>query len=157
MAEERSHWLMKSEPEVYSIDDLQRDGTTPWDSIRNYEARNFMRDRMGIGDRILFYHSNATPPAIVGVMEVASGAYPDPTQFDPAHPYHDPKSRLDSPTWMLVDVQFERKFTRPVTRDALAADGLLSQMTLFKRNRLSITPVTREEYLRVLDLAGERE
>lgn len=148
------YWLMKSEPDVYGIDDLQRDGKEPWDSIRNYEARNFMRDQMKIGDLALFYHSNVKPPAVVGLMEIASEPYPDPTQFDPKNDYFDADSSKENPRWQLVDVAFRAKFENPVTRDDLAKDPLLKDMQLFKRNRLSITPVTREEFYRVLDLAG---
>lgn len=154
-ADGRGYWLMKSEPDVYGIDDLMRDGREPWNGIRNYEARNFMRDRMKPGDLAFFYHSNAQPPLIAGIMEIASAPYPDPLQFDASSAYHDPASRPDAPTWVLVDVAFRHRFDRPVTREALAADPMLSQMAIFKRNRLSITPVTPEEFIRVLDLAGE--
>ena len=98
------HWLMKSEPYVYSYDDLVKDGRTLWDGVRNYQARNFMRDTMEVGDQVLFYHSNVKPPGVAGICEVASEPYPDPTQFDPASKYHDPKSDPDNPRWMLVDV-----------------------------------------------------
>lgn len=151
---EKRFWLMKSEPDVYGIEDLQRDGKEPWDSIRNYEARNFMRDQMKVGDLAFFYHSNVKPPAIVGLMEIVSEAYPDPTQFDPKNAYFDPDSSIDQPRWHLVDVAFRAKFDNPITRDDLAEDPLLREMHLFKRNRLSITPVTQEEFLRILDLAG---
>ena len=96
------YWLMKSEPDVYSFDDLLKDGRTMWDSIRNYQARNFMRDDMKIGDQVLFYHSNAKPPGVAGIAEVVSEPYPDPVQFDPASNYHDPKSDPDKPTWSFV-------------------------------------------------------
>ncbi len=153
-ASEKRYWLMKSEPDVYGIEDLERDGKEPWDSIRNYEARNFMRDQMKIGDLALFYHSNVKPPEIVGLMEISSQAYPDPTQFDPQNSYFDPDSSEENPRWQLVDVAFRSKFEKPVSRDALAQDPLLREMQLFKRNRLSITPVTKEEFYRILDLAG---
>ncbi|MEX2601947.1 MAG: EVE domain-containing protein [Balneolaceae bacterium] len=146
-------WLMKSEPDAYSIDDLQRDEREPWDGIRNYEARNFMRDEMKIGDRALFYHSNVKPPVIAGVMEICSEPYPDPTQFDPDSNYFDEKSSESDPTWMLVDVKFVEKFLVPVTRNELKEEPRLKEMMLFKRNRLSISRVREEEYRRIIELA----
>lgn len=151
----KQYWLMKSEPEAYSIDDLERDGVEPWDGIRNYEARNFMRDEMNIGDRALFYHSNVKPPVIVGEMEVNSEPYPDPFQFDPDSKYFDEKSSESDPRWQLVDMKFVRKFKNPVTRDAMKEEKALSDMVLFKRMRLSITPVTEKEYKKILEMAGE--
>lgn len=151
---ERNYWLMKSEPDAYSIDDLERDGVEPWDGIRNYEARNFMRDDMKIGDGVLFYHSNVRPPVIVGSMEVASEPYPDPTQFDPDSKYFDEKSSEEDPTWELVDVKFVQKFENPVTRDAVKTEPALGDMVLLKRFRLSITPVTEEEWLKIHEMAG---
>ena len=153
----RQYWLMKSEPEAYSIDDLKRDDVEPWDGIRNYEARNTMRDEMKIGDRALFYHSNVKPPVIVGTMEICSEPYPDPTQFDPDSKYFDEKSSESDPTWQLVDVKFVQRFDQPVTRDQLKEDKTFENMQLFKRNRLSITSVTPEEYHRILELAGAEE
>jgi len=153
----RQYWLMKSEPDDYSIDDLERDQVEPWDGVRNYEARNFMRDEMKPGDRALFYHSNIKPPEIAGVMEIEGDPYPDPTQFDPESKYFDSKSSESDPRWQLVDVRFVKKFHKPVSREELKKDPLLSEMMLFKRNRLSITRVTEEEYRRVLELAGEEE
>jgi len=144
---------MKSEPEAYSIDDLVHDGIEPWDGIRNYEARNFMRDEMEIGDRALFYHSNVKPPVITGVMEICSKPYPDPTQFDPDSKYFDPKSKESAPRWQLVDVKFIRKFDHPVTREELKEVPELQEMMLFKRNRLSITKVTEDQYNKILELA----
>lgn len=148
---------MKSEPDAYGIDDLKRDKTEPWDGIRNYEARNFMRDEMNIGDRALFYHSSVRPPAIVGTMEICSEPYPDPTQFDPESKYFDEKSSESDPTWQLVDVKFIQKFEKPVTRDELKKVKELQEMMLFKRNRLSITKVTESEYRKILELAGASE
>ncbi len=152
----RQYWLMKSEPEAYSIDDLERDGREPWDGVRNYEARNFMRDRMKVGDRALFYHSNITPPVIAGIMEIASEPYPDPTQFDPESNYFDPKSRESDPTWYLVDVKFVEKFENPVSREVLKRLPETQEMMLFRRNRLSITEVTPAEYEKILELARGR-
>ena len=144
---------MKSEPYAYSIDDLKRDGQIRWSGVRNYEARNIMRDRMNVGDRAFFYHSNVKPPAIVGEMEVCTEPYPDPLQFDPESKYFDEKSSESDPRWQLVDVKFIQKFDKEVTRDMLKDAGL-TEMQLFKRNRLSITEVTEEEYKQILKLAG---
>ena len=113
------YWLMKSEPDAYSIDDLEQDKMEPWDGIRNYQARNMIRDDMEIGDQAFFYHSSCKVPAIVGIMKIASAAYPDPTQFDPKSKYYDEKSKEDDPRWMLVDVLFERKTQRPITLSEL--------------------------------------
>ncbi len=150
----KQYWLMKSEPYAYSIDDLQKDGQVRWSGVRNYEARNIMRDRMNVGDRAFFYHSNVKPPAIVGEMEICTEPYPDPLQFDPDSKYFDEKSSESDPRWQLVDVKFIRKFDKPVSRDALKEDEVLSEMQLFKRNRLSITEVGEEEYKKILALAG---
>lgn len=147
------YWLMKSEPYEYGIDDLKRDGKEKWSGVRNYEARNFMRDDMKPGDKILFYHSNVKPPVIAGIAEVASEPYPDPLQFDPDSDYFDEKSSESEPRWHLVDVGFVKKFDKPVERDELKEDAICSEMMLFKRNRLSITPVTKEEFERVVELA----
>ena len=150
----RSYWLMKSEPDAYSINDLERDKVEPWDGIRNYEARNYMRDEMEIGDGILFYHSNVRPPVIVGSMKVASEPYPDPTQFDPDSKYFDEKSSEEDPTWELVDVEFVQKFEKPVTRDAIKEEPALQDMVLLNRFRLSITPVTETEWNKIHEMAG---
>jgi predicted RNA-binding protein with PUA-like domain len=142
-------WLMKSEPEVYSFDDLQqaKDQTTLWEGVRNYQARNFMRDRMEKGDTVLFYHSNCKEPGIVGLAEIASSrAYPDPTQFDPESPYHDPRSDPDNPRWLVVDVRYCRKVP-PVTLKAIKAHPVLSEMKVAQRGmRLSIQPVDPEHF-----------
>lgn len=150
----RNYWLMKSEPSEFSIDDLQEVETEPWDGIRNYEARNFMKDEMEVGDGILFYHSNVRPPVIVGTMEVASEPYPDPTQFDPDSKYFDEKSSEEDPTWELVDVKFIQKFDQPVTRDALKEEDELQDMVLLNRFRLSITSVTEAEWKKIHEMAG---
>ena len=142
------YWLMKSEPDEVSIDDaLGAPGSTvPWTGVRNYQARNFMRDRMQPGDGVLFYHSSCAEPGIAGIAEVASSAYPDPTQFDPASPYHDPRSRQEQPRWLLVDVRALRK-TPLLTLAALRAEPELADMVVLRRgNRLSITPVTEREW-----------
>ena len=139
----RNYWLMKSEPGEVSVDDALAAprATVPWTGVRNYQARNFMRDTMRVGDGVLFYHSSCAEPGIVGLAQVASTPYPDPTQFDPASPYFDPKSLPESPRWLLVDVQVLQK-TRNLTLPELRADPELTEMLLLKRgNRLSITPV----------------
>lgn len=147
-------WLMKSEPDVYGYDDLERDGRTPWDGIRNYQARNFMRDEMKVGDVVLFYHSNTQPPGVVGVAQVVSEPYPDPTQFDPASRYHDPKATPDEPRWMLIDVAPERRLPRQVTLAEMKADPALADLPLVRRgNRLSIMPVGEAEAARIVALA----
>jgi predicted RNA-binding protein with PUA-like domain len=138
------YWLMKSEPGDFSIDDLRRVGTEPWTGVRNYQARNFMRDGMQVGDGVLFYHSNCDVPGIYGLGEVASAAYPDPTQFDPASKYHDPKSTPEEPRWMLVDIRYVRHFRAPVTLAAIRAnaDALGEDFALVRKGtRLSVLPV----------------
>jgi len=152
-AEKMSHWIMKSEPDAYSIDDLARDGRERWDGIRNYQARNMMRDEMRVGDEILFYHSSCKVPAVVGIARVASNPYPDPTQFDPESRYHDPKSSVDDPRWVLVDVEFVRKLSRPVTLHELKEHPGLGGLVLLKRgNRLSIMPASQEHRDLILSL-----
>jgi predicted RNA-binding protein with PUA-like domain len=152
---ERRFWLFKTEPESYSIDDLKRDKRTFWDGVRNYQARNFLRDDMHVGDGVLFYHSNCDPLAIVGTMTVAKAGYPDPTAFDKSSHHFDPKSKSESPTWFLVDVKFGQKFKTPVTRESLIQHKALSKMVLLQRgSRLSIQPVTAEEWRIVHEMAG---
>lgn len=152
-----AYWLMKSEPDAFSIDDL-RDRpkqTEPWDGIRNYQARNFMRDRMAVGDQAFFYHSNCAEPGIVGVMEIASSPYPDPTQFDPDSKYFDPKATPEQPRWQLVDVRYVRHLKRNITLAELKthADGALAGTKLLARgNRLSIMPVAEEHWEFILSL-----
>ncbi|PCE25137.1 EVE domain-containing protein [Paraburkholderia acidicola] len=146
------YWLMKSEPDEASIDDLAHapQHTLPWTGVRNYQARNFMRDTMQLGDGVLFYHSSCPEPGIAGLAEVSSTAYPDPTQFDPKSPYYDPKSKQEEPRWVLVDVVFKKK-TPLVPLAALRDHPELAQMrVLAKGNRLSITPVTSEEWRFIL-------
>lgn len=152
-----AYWLMKSEPDAFSIDDL-RDRpkqTEPWDGIRNYQARNFMRDRMAVGDQAFFYHSNCAEPGIVGVMEIASTPYPDPMQFDPDSKYFDPKATPEQPRWQLVDVRYIRHLKRNIALSELReyADGPLAGMKLLaKGNRLSIMPVAEEHWRFILSL-----
>jgi predicted RNA-binding protein with PUA-like domain len=148
-----AYWLMKSEPDVYSIDDLERDGREMWDSIRNYQARNMMRDDMRIGDKVFFYHSNCKEPAVVGIMKVASAPYPDPVQFDESSRYFDAKSSKEDPRWILVDVEFVRKLDRPITLAEIKAHSGLEDMILTRRgNRLSIMPVEKEHWDLILAL-----
>lgn len=152
-----NHWLFKSEPGAFSWDDLvaSEDSTTMWDGIRNYQARNLMRDQARPGDPVLFYHSQTGAPAVIGIAEVASESYPDPTQFDPDSRYFDPKASLDAPRWFLVDIRAVRKLERPVTLSELREIEDLQDMVLLKRgNRLSIQPVREAEFLRVVQLAA---
>jgi predicted RNA-binding protein with PUA-like domain len=151
-------WLMKSEPYEFSIDDLasRKNQTTYWEGIRNYQARNFMRDKMNIGDKVFFYHSRAKPLAIVGTMEVASEPYPDPSQFDPNSKYFDEKATEEKPRWFLVDVKLIKKFERPVTRDKVKEEESLQEMMLIKKGaRLSIQPVQPHEWEKIHEMAGE--
>lgn len=147
-----NYWLLKSEPDEFSIDALERVGREPWSGVRNYQARNFMRDGMRPGDGVLFYHSNCNPPGVVGVAKVASQAYPDPTQFDPTSDYHDPASPPDNPRWLAVDVAFDRKLRRCITLDELklAADELGDFPLVRRGNRLSVMPVTKAQWQQIL-------
>ena len=150
------YWLMKSEPDECSIDDALAapKSTVPWTGVRNYQARNFMRDGMKVGDGVLFYHSSCAEPGVVGLARVASGTRPDPTQFDPASPYFDPKSRADDPRWLLLDVQALRK-TRLLGLPELRATPALAGMRLLQRgNRLSVMPVEPAHWQRIVDLLG---
>ena len=149
------YWLMKSEPDAYSIDDLARDKTTAWNGVRNYQARNFMRDQMRLGDPIFFYHSNCEVPGIVGIAEVAKLAYPDESQFDRKSKYHDAESKRDDPRWLNVEIRFVKRI-KPVTLTEMRAHGPLAGMRILQRgNRLSVTPVDPTEWKAVLALAGE--
>ena len=130
----KRYWLMKSEPSVYSIDDLRKDGTTCWDSIRNYQARNNMRD-MSVGDEVLFYHSQATPPGVAGVARVVREAYPDHTQFDREHKYFDAKSDEDDPRWWMVDVEFVRAFDEALPLSDIKEEPSLADMVLVRNSR----------------------
>ncbi|MFV0443311.1 MAG: EVE domain-containing protein [Planctomycetaceae bacterium] len=150
------YWLFKSEADCFSIDDLAAapKQTTFWDGVRNYQARNFLRDDVQVGDLVFFYHSNSNPLAIVGVMEVVRAAYADHTAFDPQEQHYDPKSSPDDPTWFMVDVKLAKRFPQPVTRQSLLAEPRLKGMMLLQRgSRLSILPVTAEEWKVVQELA----
>ena len=151
------YWLMKTEPNVFSWDDLQKmpGQTTPWEGVRNYQARNFIRDEMKIGDRILFYHSNIKPQSIMGIATIAREAYPDSFAFDPSSPYYDSKSSPESPRWLMVDVQFESAFDPPITLDELKelrSPELEDMMLLQKGCRLSVQPVTAQQWQTVCHL-----
>lgn len=157
MAKKRNYWLMKCEPDAFSFDDLWKatKRTTFWDGVRNYTARNFMRNDMRVGDGVLYYHSNADPPGVAGIAEVASAAAPDPTQFDPQDPHFDPKSSSDDPRWSGVDVRAVEKLGSFVPLADLRAEPRLAEMAVLQRgNRLSITPVTAAEWKVIRRLAG---
>lgn len=150
----KKYWLMKSEPDVYSIDDLARDGKTMWDGVRNYQARNLMRDEMQIGDGVLYYHSNAKPMAIVGLAKVCSDPYPDPTQFR-AGKYHDPKSTKEEPRWFLVDIEFVTKFDEELPLPFLRERPELEGMPLLRKGqRLSVQPVSARHWKTICKMAG---
>lgn len=149
----KKYWLMKSEPDVYSLHDLERDGSTLWDGVRNYKARNNMKD-MSVGDEVLYYHSNAKPPGVVGVARVCREAYPDPTQFDKKNKYFDPKSDPEDPRWWLVDVEFVAHFPNQVSLDDVKAEKALSEMELVRYGRLSVQSVAKAEFDRVKKMGG---
>lgn len=146
-AKKTQYWLMKSEPECYSIDDLRRDNIEMWDGTRNYQVRNMMRDDIKMGDMVLFYHSNAgKETGVVGEMEIVREAYPDPTQFDPKSDHPDPKSDPDNPRWLAVDVKYLRQFP-VVTLQEMKIDPALEGMTVLQKgNRLSVMPITKKQY-----------
>ena len=149
----KNHWLMKSEPDAFSIDDLKRKKREAWDGVRNYQARNYMRDDMRVGDRVFFYHSNCAEPGIVGIAEVATDAYPDPSQFDPKSKYFDAGSSRDNPRWMLVDVKFVKKLKRTITLKELQVDPALDGMVLLRKgSRLSVQPVEAAHWEHILGL-----
>jgi len=149
-----SYWLMKSEPNDYSILDLKRDRVAAWTGIRNYQVRNMLRDQVKKGDRVLFYHSSAKEIGVVGEMEVIKEAYPDPTQFDPKDSHYDKGARLESPRWFAVDVQFRSIFPSIITLKQLRAQPDLSDLRLLQKgNRLSILPVSAEHYQKIRVLA----
>ncbi len=148
-----NYWLMKSEPEEFGIDDLMArpNQTEPWDGVRNYQARNMLRDAMQLGDQVLFYHSNCATPGIVGIMEIARAGYPDDKAFDPNDKHFDPKSNPDQPTWFRVDVKFVKKLSRTITLTELKQQPELNDLALVRRgNRLSIMPVSPEQWTFIL-------
>lgn len=153
-----NYWLMKSEPGAFSFEDLKSrpQQTEPWDGVRNYQARNFMRDQMQVGDLVLFYHSNTKPPGVVGIAQIASKPYPDATAFDKKSDHYDPKSDPEKPRWILVDVAFKADLRRQVSLDEMKSMPELSEMRILQRgNRLSITPVAKSEF-QAIKKAGMR-
>ncbi len=152
----KRYWLMKSEPSVFSIQDLQNapNRTTSWEGVRNYQARNFLRDDMKVGDGVLFYHSNAEPPGVAGIAEIVRAGYPDPHAFDLDHKYYDPKSKPSAPTWYMVDIRFVSALSRVISLEELKATAGLEDMMVTRRgSRLSVQPVTPEEWKIVTKLA----
>ena len=159
MAKRKKYWLLKTEPDAYSITDLanEPDQTTYWDGVRNYQARNFLRDEMKLGDGVLLYHSSADPTAIVGTAAVVREAYPDHTAFDPRDKHYDPKSTLESPRWFMVDIHLDREFEVPLTLTDLRDVKALKDMELLRKgSRLSVQPVRKREFDVILRLAGRR-
>lgn len=153
----RRYWLMKTEPLAYSIDDLARDGTTDWEGVRNYQARNLLRDQLKVGDRVLIYHSSVIPAGVAGLADVSRHAFPDTTAFDRRSPYFDAKSDADRPTWYAVGVSFVEKFAGPVTLEEIRAHPRLAGMMVARRGmRLSVQPVQRPHYLLICRL-GRRK
>lgn len=153
------YWLMKTEPTSYSIQDLaaEKKQTTFWSGVRNYQARNYMRDDMKSGDKVLFYHSNANPPAIVGVATIVRESYPDHTSWDREDKHYDPKSTAQNPRWFMVDIKLERIFDEPLPLDGLRDVAALKQMELLRKgSRLSVQPVRKAEFDAVLKLATEK-
>lgn len=149
------YWLMKSEPDVFSIDDLIKSPqqTAHWEGVRNYQARNMLRDQIKAGDQAFFYHSSCDTPGIVGIMDIAQQGYPDNTAFDPKAKYYDAKSHPEKPTWFMVDVHFVRKFKRPITLAELRLNPALAQFSLLKKgNRLSVIPVSPKEWQAILSM-----
>ena len=155
---ERRNWLFKSEPTAYSFTDLRNepDQTAEWDGVRNYQVRNFMRDDMKVGDGVLFYHSSAKPLAVVGTARIVRESYPDSTAWNQAEKHYDPRSTPDSPVWLMVDIQAGNEFARPVTLDEIKQNPKLQNMLVIRRGmRLSIQPVTQDEWDEVISLGSE--
>ncbi len=151
-----AYWLMKSEPDVFSIDDLQKQKRSGWDGVRNYQARNYMRDGMKVGDLVLFYHSNAEPPGIAGICRVAREAHPDPSQFDRKSEYYDPKATKEKPIWLQVEVEFVKKFSQILPLDLLKKQKALEKMPLVQKGtRLSVMPVTAKEWETIIKLGDQ--
>lgn len=149
-----NYWLMKSEPDVFSIDDLKKKKTSGWDGVRNYQARNFMRDDMKLGDMVLFYHSSCEVPGVAGLAKVSKTSHPDPSQFDSKSEYYDPKATKEAPRWFMVEVEFVQKFDAVVTLAMIKDTKGLDKMPLVQKgSRLSINPVTSSEYKIILALA----
>ncbi|MEM6926430.1 MAG: EVE domain-containing protein [Myxococcota bacterium] len=153
MTDTPRHWLMKSEPGTYGIDDLRRDGVTTWEGVRNYQARNYLRDEVRVGDLVLFYHSSTKPTGVAGLARVVRGAYPDPTAFDPEHPYFDTKSDPDVPRWLMVDVAFVEQWHAVVSLATLKAESALDGLLVTRKGqRLSVMPVDPDHYAHIVRL-----
>ncbi|MDR0787836.1 MAG: EVE domain-containing protein [Gemmatimonadota bacterium] len=150
------YWLFKSEPLSYSIDHLQKDGQTFWNGVRNFQARNLLRDEIRQGDQVLFYHSNTEPPGVAGLAEVVRSGYPDPTALDPESRYFDPRASEADPRWFMVDIRFEEKFPTYVPLGTLKQTPGLEKMVVTTKSRLSVQPVTPEEFQIVLELGREK-
>lgn len=151
------YWLMKSEPESFSIDDLEKKKVEPWDGVRNYQARNYMRDQMRIGDKVLFYHSNTSPIGIAGLARIHSTAYPDPSAWDPENSHFDPRSSPENPRWCMVDVEFVEKFPTILTLDELHQNPALKGLLVLKRGmRLSIQPVEKKHFEKICRMARKK-
>jgi len=153
----KKYWLVKSEPSEFSIDDLakSKNQTTFWDGVRNYQARNFIRDEMKKGDGVLFYHSSTDPLAVVGVCEVVKDGYPDHTQFDSKNVHFDPKAKKENPAWFMVDIKLVKKFKNPLTIDQIKSNPKLKKMRLIQKgNRLSVMPVTKDEFEEIIKMKG---
>jgi len=157
MSRDPSHWLMKSEPDVFSIQDLKTCRVTAWDGVRNFQARNYLRDAIKVGDGVLFYHSSTHPSGISGIAEVVKQGYPDDTAFDPKDVHYDPKSRPDHPTWYRVDVRFVKAFPSVISIETLRKTPGLKSMVLFRNGRLSVQPVTKKEWEIILRLAEKAQ
>lgn len=153
----KKYWLVKSEPETFSIDDLEKskNKTTFWDGVRNYQARNFLRDEMKKGDGVLFYHSNTEPTAVAGTCEIVKEGYPDHTQYDPDSFHYFPSSTPDKPIWYMIDIKFTKKFKTPVTLESIKANPKLKNMKLIQRgNRLSVMPVSKDEWDEIVKMGN---
>ncbi len=151
------YWLMKSEPGAYSIDDLKKEGFSGWDGVRNYQARNFMRDKMSEGDLVLFYHSNANPPGVAGICRITETGLIDPTAFDPDSQYFDPKSSEENPRWIMVEVEYVEKLPRFVSLPEIKEQKGLSDMKLLQKgSRLSIMPITKKHFKAILKLGKSK-
>ena len=151
-----NYWLFKSEPSDYSFEDLINDKETPWEGIRNYQARNFIRDKVQVNDNILFYHSNIKTPHVVGIAKVSSEAYPDYYAFDKSHKYYDPKSTKENPRWFMIDVQPVKKLNKIVTLEDIKNNTNLKDMVLVNRSRLSIQPVTKQQWEMIINMSSSQ-
>ncbi|MGZ3705075.1 MAG: EVE domain-containing protein [Bdellovibrionota bacterium] len=150
-----NYWLMKTEPDVFSIADLKKKKRAGWDGVRNYQARNFMRDGMKLGDQVLFYHSSCGVPGVAGIARVSRESHPDPSQFDKKSEYYDPKATLEKPIWMMVEVEFVKEFAAVLPLDRLRAEKALAKMVLLQKgSRLSVQPVAPAEWEKILELQG---